>query len=100
MVLWALGDMMCRGKGMVKVSVRRWLSRKHLEPPLRLWGLWRLLGSPPRRLLTYPPSNCFGLACGSPAAYLLTPQRFGRPAAARLLTYQKPYHPPKLPNPR
>ena len=37
-------------------------------------------------LLTYLPPERFGLACGSPAAYLLTPQRFGRPGG-HPLTY-------------
>jgi hypothetical protein len=59
----------------------------------------RRAGSPAaRRLartneLTYLPLARFGLACGSPAAYLLTPQRFGRPGAARLLTYPLPSTP-------
>ena len=51
-------------------------------------GYLRRAGSPAARPheLTYLPPERFGLACGSPAAYLLTPQRFGRPGG-RPLTY-------------
>ena len=41
---------------------------------------------PASYLLTYPPP-ALRAASGRPLTYLLTPQRFGRPPAARLLTY-------------
>ena len=74
----------------VSVCVMVWWEKRHIQ--LDPAGYLRRAGSPAARPheLTYLPLARFGLACGSPAAYLLTPQRFGRPAAARLLTYPLP----------
>ena len=74
-------------------QVMVWWEKRHIQ--LDPAGYLRRAGSPAARPheLTYLPPERFGLACGSPAAYLLTPQRFGRPGAARLLTYPLPSTP-------